>query len=101
MTIEKVDNEALTPEETEREVAEKLHQELVRRLAQGEAVNVILSGDESSTHYPLPATTAKLLVKILSEIAKGNAVMVVTQKPERRASLREMVALNQEMGLYD
>ena len=98
-------------------------------------------------------SAARLLVKILSEIAKGNAVTVVPLKPElttqeaaellnvsrphlvkllergempfhkvgthrrirladvlaykrkaleeRKAILREMVALNQEMGLYD
>jgi hypothetical protein len=101
MTTEKLDTDALLPNETERAVAKKLHQELAGRLAQGGAVNVILSGDESGTQYPLLATAAKLLVKILSEIAKGNAVTVVTLKPERRANLKEMVALNQEMGLYD
>lgn len=101
MTTEKFDIEALTPDETEREVAEKLHQELAIRLAQGGAVKVMLSGDESGAPYPLPATAAKLLLKILSEIAKGNAVAVVILKPARRTSLRKLVARNQEMGLYD
>ena len=99
--IEQFAIEALTPDESERAVAENLHQELVRQLAQGEAVKVILSGDECGTQYPLPPTAAKLLAKILSEIAEGNAVAVVTSKPDRRASLRELVTLNQEMGLYD
>jgi hypothetical protein len=101
MTTEKLDIVALLPDETERAVAEKLYQKWAGRLAQGEAVNVMLSGDESGTQYPLPATAAKLLVKILSEIAKGNAISIVTLKPDRRANLRELVALNQEMGLYD
>jgi hypothetical protein len=101
MKIERFANEALTPDEAEMAMAEKLKQELARRLAQGEAVNVKLSGDESDTQYALPSTAAKLLVKILSEIAEGNAVAIVIQKPDRRASLRELVALNQEMGLYD
>jgi excisionase family DNA binding protein len=151
--IEKFDIEALTPNESERTVAEKLSHELTHRLAQGEAVKVRLSGDESSTQYPLPAIAAKLLVKILTEIANGNAVTVVGLKPEltlgeaaellnvslprlvrlledrelpfhiveaqrrirvadllayqrkvhedRKAMLREMVALNQKMSLYD
>jgi excisionase family DNA binding protein len=153
MTMERFATEALTPDEAERAVAEKLNQELTRRLAQGGAVNAILFGDESSTQYPLPATATKLLVKVLAEIAKGNAVMVVGLKPEltvgeaaelldisvprlvrllddrdlpcyevetqrrirladvlayqrkaledRKARLRELVTLNQEMGLYD
>jgi hypothetical protein len=101
MTIEKSATEALTPDEAERAVAEKLSRELARRLTQGEAVNVILSGDESSTQYPLPATAAKLLVRILAEIAEGNTVRVVILKPDKRTRLRELVALNQEMGLYD
>lgn len=153
MTIEKFAAEALTPAEAERAVAEKLNQELVRRLVQGEAVNVMLSGDESSARRALPATASKLLVKVLAEIAKGNAVAVVGLKLEltveeaaellnvsplrlvrllddrempcyevenqrrirladvldyqrkvledRKAMLREMVGLNQEMGLYD
>jgi alkylation response protein AidB-like acyl-CoA dehydrogenase len=101
MTIERFATEALTPDEAESAAAEKFSRELARQLAQGGAVSVILSGDESGTQYPLPAMVAKLLVKILSEIAKGNAVAVVTLKPDRRANLRELVALNQEMGLYD
>jgi excisionase family DNA binding protein len=153
MTIERFATEALTPAEPERAVAEKLNQELERQLALGEEVSVMLSADEAGTQYDLPATAVKLLVKILAEIAKGNAVAVVGLKPEltakeaaellgishprlikllesgklpfhevgthhrirladvlayrrkslgeRKAILREVVALNQEMGLYD
>jgi excisionase family DNA binding protein len=82
MTMERFAAEALTPDEAEREVAEKLSRELAHRLAQGEAVNVMLSGDESGAQYHLPATAAKLLVKILAEIARGNAVAVVGLTPE-------------------
>lgn len=101
MTIERFDSEALTLDKAERAVAEKLKQKLARQLTKGGAINVTLSGGESDTQYPLPETAAKLLVKILSEIARGNAVAVVMLKPDKRASLRELVALNQEMGLYD
>ncbi|MGH9759257.1 MAG: helix-turn-helix domain-containing protein, partial [Blastocatellia bacterium] len=119
----------------------------------GHTPSMFLAGEESGAREPLPATAAKLLVKILSEIAKGNTVTILPLKPElttqeaaellsmsrphliklldrgelpfhrvgthrrirlsdvlaykrkaleeRKAILREMVALNQEMGLYD
>lgn len=82
-------------------MAETLNRELARPRAQGGAVKVMLSGDESGAQYPLPATAAKLLVKVLAEIAKGNAVRVVTLKPDKRASLRELVALNQKFGVQE
>ncbi|MFP5265219.1 MAG: hypothetical protein ACLGJB_25310 [Blastocatellia bacterium] len=82
MTIERFDPEALTPDEAEREVAKKLSRELARRLVQGEALNMVLPVDESSTQYPLPATAAKSLVKILAEMARGNAVALVGLKSE-------------------
>lgn len=151
--IEKFNIKALTPDESERAGAEQLSHELTSRLAQGEAVSIMLSGDESGTRLALPITAAKLLVQILAEIAKGNAVTVVGLKPEltlgeaaellnvslpglirllddrempfyevktqrrirladvlayrrkaledRKAVLKEIAALNQEMGLYD
>jgi hypothetical protein len=99
MTTEKLDIEALMPDEPERVVAENLHQELAHRLAQGEAVKMILSGDERGAQSPLPATAAKLPVKVLAEITRGNAVRSITLKPDRKASLRELVALNQKFGV--
>ena len=151
--IEPLNIEAPMPDEAERIVAEKLSQALAEHLALGDSARVILSGDKSGAPDALPVTAAKLLVKILSEIAKGNAVTVVTLKPEltiqeagevmnisrprliklledrklpfhkvgthrrirladilaykrksleeRKAILREMVALNQKMSLYD
>jgi excisionase family DNA binding protein len=58
-------------------------------LARGESVQIILSGDESDTSYTLPETTAKLLVKVLAEIARGNAVAIVPIRTE--LSIREAV----------
>jgi excisionase family DNA binding protein len=153
MTIARFATEVLTPDEAERAVAEKLSRELARQLAKGEVVSMMLSGDESGARQSLPVTAARLLVKTLAEIAKGNAVAVVGLKPEltvreaaellnvspphlvkllddkelpfdevenqrrirladvlnyrrkaledRKAMLREMMGLNQEMGLYD
>lgn len=153
MTTERLDIDTLLPDPAERLAAEKLGQALADRLALGRSVQVSLSGDESGVQYALPVTAAKLLMKILAEIAKGNAVAVVGLKPEitigeaaellnvsrprlvrlledrelsfhevetqrrirlvdalaykrevfehRKAMLREMVALNQEMDLYD
>jgi hypothetical protein len=97
--IEQFAIEALTPDESERAVAENLHQELARRLAKGEAVKMMLSGDERGAQSPLPATATKLPVKVLAEIARGNAVRIVTLKPDGRANLREIVALNQKFGV--
>jgi excisionase family DNA binding protein len=85
MTTERLDIDALLPDPAERLAAEKLGQVLAARLAQDESFKVILSNDESGIQYDLPVTAAKLLVKILSEIAKGNAVAVVGLKPELTA----------------
>jgi excisionase family DNA binding protein len=153
MTTELLDIDAMPPDQAESLAAGKLSQALAAQLAHGESPTVILSGGESGAQEALPMTAARLLVKILSEIAKGNAVTVVPLKPElttqeaaellsvsrphlvkmlergempfhkvgthrrirladvlaykrkaleeRKAILREMVALNQEMGLYD
>jgi len=153
MTSELLDIDTVPPNQAESLVAEKLSQVLADQLAHGESPTVILAGGEPGAQEALPMTAARLLVKILSEIAKGNAVTVVPLKPElttqeasellnvsrphlikllergempfhkvgthrrirladvlaykrkaleeRKAVLREMVALNQEMGLYD
>jgi len=74
--------DALTPDQAERALAEGLSQKLAIRLAPGKSVKVMLSGDESGVQYAFPATVAKLLVKILSKIAKGNAVIIVPISPE-------------------
>lgn len=152
-TAETLDIETLTPNQAEMETAAKLSRTLTRQIAKGETPVIILSGDESGTQTVLPKMVARLLVKILSEIAKGNAVTIVPVKAEltireaaellnislhhminllersqmpshkvgtgrrirladllaykrkdveeRKAILDEMVALNQEMGLYD
>jgi excisionase family DNA binding protein len=153
MTTELLDVDALLPDQAEILAAEKLSQSLASQLAHGESPAVILAGGESDAREALPVTAARLLMKILSEIAKGNAVTIVPLKPElttqeaaellnvsrphlikllergempfhkvgthrrirladvvvykrkaleeRKAALREMVALNQEMSLYD
>jgi excisionase family DNA binding protein len=153
MTTEPLDVDAVPPDRTEVLAAERLSKALASQLAHGESPKVILAGDESGTQQTLPTTAARLLVKILSEIGKGNAVAVVPVKPElttqeaaellnvsrphlikllergqipfhkvgthrrlrladvlaykrkaleeRKAILRELVALNQDMGLYD
>lgn len=153
MSIGMLGIDALPPDQAEAQIAERLNQALARQLAHGKSLMVILSGDESCTQTALPEAVARLLVKILAEIAKGNAVTVVPIKPElttqeaaellnvsrphlikllehgempfhkvgthrrirlvdaltykrkdleeRKAILREMVALNQEMSLYD
>src|SRR5690242_10269198 len=82
MTIEELDNRILQPDPVERSPAEKLGRALAERLAQGEAIEVILSDDEPGARQSLPVTASKLLVKILAEIAKGNALKVVALKPE-------------------
>jgi excisionase family DNA binding protein len=133
--------------------AERLSKTLASQLAHGESPAVILAEGESTAQEAFPATAARLLVKILTEIAKGNAVTVVPLKPElttqeaaallnvsrphlikllergeipfhkvgthrrlrladllaykrksleeRKTILRELVALNQDIGLYD
>ncbi|MGH9822997.1 MAG: helix-turn-helix domain-containing protein [Blastocatellia bacterium] len=153
MTTETPDVDALPPDQSEIAVAERLSQALAKQIARGDTPAMFLAGEESGAREPLPATAAKLLVKILSEIAKGNTVAILPLKPElttqetaellslsrphliklldrgelpfhrvgthrrirlsdvlaykrkaleeRKAILREMVALNQEMGLYD
>jgi excisionase family DNA binding protein len=153
MTTQTPDIDSLSPDQAKIQAAEKLCQALERQLAQGESPQMILSGDQPVTRTELPETVARLLVKILSEIAKGNAVSVVSLKPElttqetadllnlpqpyllklleqdevpshvvgtdrrilladalaykrksfekREAILKEMMELNQEMGLYD
>jgi excisionase family DNA binding protein len=153
MTTEPLDVDAAPPDRMEVQAAERLSKTLASRLAHGESPAVILAEGESGAQEALPATAARLLVKILTEIAKGNAVTVVPLKPElttqeaatllnvsrphlikllergeipfhkvgthrrlrlaevlaykrkareeRKAILRELVALNQDMGLYD
>jgi excisionase family DNA binding protein len=153
MTTELLDVDALPPDQAEILAAEKLSRALAGQLAHGQSPTVILAGSESDAREALPVTAARLLVKILSEIAKGNAVTVVPLKrelstqqvaelltvsrphlikllergempfhkvgthrrirladvltykrkalEERKTALREMVALNQEVGLYD
>jgi excisionase family DNA binding protein len=153
MAIKILDVDAPPPDQVERVAAEKLSQTLADHLAHGQSLTLTLGGSESDTRQALPATAAKLLVKILSEIAKGNAIALVPVRPElsaqeaakwlnvsqphliklleqgavpfhqvgehrrirladvlayrrkalegRRAILAEIVALNQEMGLYD
>lgn len=82
MKTGRIDNGILQPDPEYLLPAEKLGQSLAEYLAQGEAVDVMLPGDESGTQQSLPETAAKLLVKVLAEIARGNAVEVVGMKPE-------------------
>jgi hypothetical protein len=99
MTTEGLDNLILLPDPAEGSLAERLGRALAERLAQGEAIEVIQFEEDSGARQSLPVTAAKLLVKILAQIAKGNTVRVVTLKPDRRASLGELVALNQKFGV--
>lgn len=153
MTAEPLDIETTSPDGAEIQAAERLSKTLASQLARGESPTVILAAGELGAQQALPETAARLLVKILSEIAKGNAVAVVPLKPElttqeaaellnvsrphlikllergqipfhkvgthrrlrladvlaykrkaleeRKAILRELVELNQDMGLYD
>ena len=82
MTTELLDVDELLPDQMEIQAAEKLSHALASQLAHGESPTVILAGGESDTREALPATAARLLVKILSEIAKGNAVTIVPLKPD-------------------
>jgi excisionase family DNA binding protein len=81
MTIETFETEGLAPSQAEAETAERLSRALARQLAEGNSA-VIFSDKSNGVEEALPAPAAKLLVKILSEIAKGNAVAVVPLKPE-------------------
>jgi hypothetical protein len=99
ITTEQFDIDVLLDRAAEHLAAEKLGQALADRLAYGQPQTIILHGDEFGVQYALPVTAAKLPVKVHAEIAKGNTVRVVTLKPDRRASLRELVALNQEFGV--
>jgi excisionase family DNA binding protein len=155
MTTEMLDTDPLPPpDHREMLAAERLSHAIAAQLAQGQTPTVLLAGPaEPGTPEALPVSAAKLLVKILSEIAKGNAVTIVPLKPElttqqtaellnisrphliklledrklpfhrvgthrrihvadvltykrksleeRKSILMEIVALNQEMSLYD
>lgn len=81
MTSELLGIEAPSPDQADSLAAEKLTQTLADQLAQGKSPTVILACGESDHGTVLPMTAAMLLVKILSEIAKGNAVAVVPIKP--------------------
>jgi excisionase family DNA binding protein len=81
MALETLETDALAPNRAEVEVAERLGRALERQL-DGGGVAVILSDRGTGVGEALPPSAARLLVKILSEIAKGNAVAVVPLKPE-------------------
>ena len=82
MTLRALDIDALLPDPEESQTAERLTKVLGHQFALGEPLLMVLSGGESGAQEALPVTAAKLLVKILSEIAIGNAIAVVSMKPE-------------------
>jgi excisionase family DNA binding protein len=153
MTTSTLELDAQSPDSSEVQAAERLFQILADSVAHGESPSMILPNDKSGKKEPLPLSAARLLVKVLSEISKGNAVAVMPLKPElttqesaellnvsrpfvikllergeipfhlvgthrrinltdvlaykresleeRKNVLKELAALNQEIGLYD
>ena len=82
MTTLTLDIDDQSPDQAEVKAAERLGKLLARHVADGETPMLILSGEKSGRQESLPLSAARLLVKIVAEIAKGNSVAVMPLKPE-------------------
>jgi hypothetical protein len=69
MAIRILDVDAPPPSQAERVAAGKLSQTLADHPAHGQSLTLALGGSESDPRQALPATAARLLVRILAEIA--------------------------------
>jgi len=79
VTIKAVGPDAISPSHAEAKNAKRLSRALERQIDQGEPLRLVLSPNDSVV---LPISAARLLVKVLAEFGKGNAVSVVPVKIE-------------------
>jgi excisionase family DNA binding protein len=73
---------SLLPSEAEAALAKETGRALASRLRGDRLLRLRIVGDGSSETVKLPATAARLLVRILEEMGRGNAVTVVPVRAE-------------------
>ncbi len=69
-------NDPYLPTEAEALIAKETQRSLAQHMGKNELLNLIIADDEE-TEIRLPAPAVKLLLRILSEMAEGNAVTLV------------------------
>jgi excisionase family DNA binding protein len=73
---------SLLPSDAEAALAKETSRALASRLRGDRLIRLRIVGDGSSETVKLPATAARLLVRILDEMGRGNAVTVVPVRAE-------------------
>lgn len=67
---------ATLPSEAEAGIARETSRLLASRLKKGDPVQFRIVGDEAQTTVKLPAAAVSLLLRVLEEMARGNAVTI-------------------------